>query len=148
MNAVRIRLMALGGVTVFALAACATPQAPVSPQATPNVPATLPAAITIPPCEDGDCPLGFELGGRLYFLPCSQVRADAVDQSPHVDGAGPFRGVRRIAGLPPELFLAVRGSVNCGGGVSDSPWWLAQTAEAVSALTPPLRDSLSEAMER
>lgn len=94
---------------------------------------------------DEDCAQGFHLDGRLYFFSCRHVRPGAVDDYQYAAGAGEFEEVRRIPGLPPELFLAVRGRIACTPGGSD--WWLAQTASAVSELDPPLRDRLSDATE-
>lgn len=94
---------------------------------------------------DEDCAQSFDLDGRLYFFSCRHVRPEAVDDYPYVAGGGEFEEVRRIPGLPPELFLAVRGRIACTPGSSD--WWLAQTSSAVAELDPPLRDRLSDATE-
>lgn len=102
------------------------------------------AAITIPSCgEEGECAQGFTIAGRYYFIVCTEVRPEAVDDYEFAAANGAFSEVRRILGLTPELFLAVSGDIACSPG---GPWWLAQTENAVEELDPPLRDRLRDAL--
>jgi hypothetical protein len=123
------------GITLL-LAACSAPTPSQSAVPRSDV------AIAIPSCgPDDDCAQGFTVDDRYYFIVCTNVRPEAVDDFPVGAGAGEFSEVRRIPGLPLELFLAVMGDIDCGPGGS---WWLAQTDDAVDELNPPLRDRLAD----
>jgi hypothetical protein len=128
--------MLIGATFIWAACSDPIPTQSVAPESE--------VAIAIPSCgPDGDCAQGFTIDDRYYFIVCTNVRPEAVDDYSYATGAGEFSEVRRIPGLPPELFLAATGDIACSPG---SSWWLAQTDEAVDELDPPLRDRLDDVL--
>jgi hypothetical protein len=127
-----MRLIRGGAVAIALVAgtACAasSPSPTQTPMPTPIV--APPGRILVPPCDDGGaCGEGFIVGEHFYGLICVGVDPAAVAHETLATGEGTYAEARVITGLPPGLWLAVRGDLPCLP-VQDEPleheWYLVQ----------------------
>ena len=70
--------------------------------------------ILLPPCPaSAGCLEGFVVGRTPYGISCHGVETTAVDDEVVARGEGKYQEARLIEGIPPELWLAVRGDLPC-----------------------------------
>ena len=85
--------------------------------------------ILIPPCPaSAACLGGFVVGDTIYGISCHGVEPTAVAEETLARGTGEFEEARAIKGIPPHLWLAVRGDLACrpdDGGSLHYEWYLA-----------------------
>lgn len=117
---------------LVALAIGATSCAAVSPSSldSPTGLVAPPGEILVPPCPaSAACLGGFVVGETLYGISCHGVEPTAVTDETLARGSGTYQEARVIEGVPPHLWLAVRGDVPCRPA-SDAPlhyeWYLAR----------------------
>lgn len=121
--------VAFGALVVLMLAACAAPSGTSTP--IPTLPVAAPGEILIPDCPaDAGCADGFVVGDQYYMLVCSGVQPGAVAGEALASGQGMFLESRTIAGIPSELWLAVRGDLPCQP--LDHEWYLAMNSDGLS----------------
>lgn len=91
-----------------------------------------PTGLTVPSCPGDVCTEGVDVGDDFYALMCWGVDSTAVSDQVVAGGAGVFQEARRIDGLPPELWLAVRGDLPCQpapGAPLEHEWYLLENPE-------------------
>ena len=109
-------------------------------------PPSTPVVVTYPSCPpDAGCSEGFILGDDFYGFMCVEVRKEAIGDEPYAAGDGPLDQIAVIPGLPPDLFLAVRGDTPCDEDAGG--WWLALTEEVTPADLRAYADVLDDATD-
>lgn len=86
----------------------------------------------MPSCPGHLCTEGVDVGDEFYALMCWGVDSAAVSDEVVADGSGVFEEARPIDGLPPELWLAVRGDLPCqtaSGAPLEHEWYLLENPE-------------------
>lgn len=119
----RVLVLALIGIT-----ACGLEGQPSTLQPTAIVAPS--GQIVVPPCPaSAGCGDEFVVGDRSYGLICAGVDPTAVEDEPIARGDAEYAEVREIDGLPPHLWVAVRGDLPCQpstGAPLEHEWYLVQ----------------------
>ncbi len=117
-------------VMVMGLAGCAAPPAPTTPTTRETA---VSGSLVEPTCDDQEgCGEGVAIGERFFSLQCLGVDPSALTDDVVAIGDGAYEEARAIEGLPPELWLAVRGDLPCRPTPDEPPeheWYLLTSDE-------------------
>jgi len=86
-----------------------------------------PTELAVPSCPGDVCTEGVNVGDDFYALMCWGVDPAAVSEQVVASGSGVFEEARPIDGLPPALWLAVKGELPCqpaAGEPLEYDWYL------------------------
>jgi hypothetical protein len=116
---VAARLLSVALLSILG-SACASPEAFES------------TGLALPSCPGDVCTEGVNVDDRFYALMCWGVDPAAVLDDVVASGSGVFEEVRPIAGLPPDLWLAVKGELPCrpaSSGPLEYEWYLLENPD-------------------
>ena len=122
-------------VLAIAVAGCAT----IAPSALDSAAGLIapPGEIVLPPCSASAAGLGgFVVGSTHYGISCHGIEPASADDEPPARGQGEYQEARAIEGIPPDLWLAVRGDLPYRPSMGEPQlyeWYLAGASMSTQA---------------